>query len=419
LFEHGPVVKCLFVLVCAALFFLIPFKIAGLGYLPGDDALRHAAYAMDNRQWSEVLVLNPAISPEMDSHPGWHGMLRAAHRVLGVGKDGLVTLEFTLAFAGFMLAGLAASRAPLAWLAAAALIMVVEPGLYGRLLLGRPFVVSMTALVLLLFWWQGGGKKSTRAEVAVVFCLLTVSVVMHPTVWYLWSLPVLALWLAGRRRSAVIVAACIPCAMVAAALLLGGRWYDVFVFPIYAIVNSVGADNIVVTNLVTELNPGVTPVIGLGLMAAIMALRAWGAGVALPPANPPGTGPRTLSIPPEISRMLREPDFLLVIIGWLLGLCVCRFWDDWGRPALLVWLCRQLAFMDRLPLRAEGNRRGGLRGGPVFRCRRRHRRALHREPQNPAGPPPGRIPVNDARQRRDFIQHRHDRVLQPLFQAAP
>jgi hypothetical protein len=322
----------LIALLCGAALFMIPFKVAGTGYLPGDDALRHAAFAVDDRTWSEVLVLSPTLNPKMDSHPGWHAALRLAHKTLYINQDGLVVLAFTLAFAGFMISGLAASRAPAAWIVTSATMLIIEPSLYSRLLLGRPFAVSMSVLVILLFFWSRPEKHSLRKEALVTFPLLTLSVVMHPTVWYLWSIPILALWLAGRRHSALVTAACVPCAMFAAALLLGD-WYDIFVFPVFAIINSIGADYIVTTNLVTELQPGPSPVFGIILVAAILTVRKLRGET--------------------IAGELKQVDFLTAILGWLLGLAVSRFWLDWGLPALMVWLCRQFVFADRLAMREK------------------------------------------------------------------
>ena len=38
---------------------------------------------------------------------------------------------------------------------------------------------------------------------------------------------------------------------------------------------------------------------------------------------------------------LNGPLFLLVVVGWLLGLKVYRFWSDWGLPAAMVWMALQ------------------------------------------------------------------------------
>ena len=39
---------------------------------------------------------------------------------------------------------------------------------------------------------------------------------------------------------------------------------------------------------------------------------------------------------------LASPVLMLAVIGWLLGFSVSRFWTDWGAPAALLWLAREL-----------------------------------------------------------------------------
>ena len=52
----------------------IPLKIISLGYLPADDALRHAAKAVSGKPWTEILVVGPAF--QIDHNFGWHFLLR-------------------------------------------------------------------------------------------------------------------------------------------------------------------------------------------------------------------------------------------------------------------------------------------------------------------------------------------------------
>jgi len=52
----------------------IPLKIIGYGYLPADDALRHAAKAVSGKPWPDILVLGPAF--KIDTNFGWHLLLR-------------------------------------------------------------------------------------------------------------------------------------------------------------------------------------------------------------------------------------------------------------------------------------------------------------------------------------------------------
>ena len=56
----------------------IPLKVIGYGYLPADDALRHAAKAVSGKTWPEILVLGPAF--HFDPNWGWHWLLEKIHR---------------------------------------------------------------------------------------------------------------------------------------------------------------------------------------------------------------------------------------------------------------------------------------------------------------------------------------------------
>src|SRR5439155_5094898 len=47
---------------------LIPFRILGHGYLPGDDALRHAGKVVSGKDWSEILLMRAYML--IDCHPG-------------------------------------------------------------------------------------------------------------------------------------------------------------------------------------------------------------------------------------------------------------------------------------------------------------------------------------------------------------
>ena len=62
-------VRCL----AFAVALLIPLRLLGQGYLPPDDALRHAGKAVSGKAWTDILVLRPDF--QMDSHPGWHALL--------------------------------------------------------------------------------------------------------------------------------------------------------------------------------------------------------------------------------------------------------------------------------------------------------------------------------------------------------
>src|ERR1700739_3451778 len=67
---------------------IIPLKVISYGYLPGDDALRHAARAVSGKPWSEILVLNPVY--KIDHEFGWNWWLRQIHLLGNWNADALV-----------------------------------------------------------------------------------------------------------------------------------------------------------------------------------------------------------------------------------------------------------------------------------------------------------------------------------------
>ena len=71
-------------------FLLIAGKIAGYGFLPMDDALRHAAKTVSGKPWSEILVMRSDFG--IDPHPGWHAVLGWFHRGFGLNTENLVVL---------------------------------------------------------------------------------------------------------------------------------------------------------------------------------------------------------------------------------------------------------------------------------------------------------------------------------------
>src|SRR5208337_4160398 len=52
---------------------VIPLKIIGYGFLPMDDALRHAAKAVSGKSWQQILVLRDDFP--IDPSPGWQKIL--------------------------------------------------------------------------------------------------------------------------------------------------------------------------------------------------------------------------------------------------------------------------------------------------------------------------------------------------------
>lgn len=314
---------------------LIPLRIAALGYLPHDDALRHVGHALDSRPWSEVLVLNPAIHPEMDSHPGWHALLRAAHRVLGLGPDGLLTLSYSLTFGLVALAGLVGSRNPLAWLLTLVAAGTLMPEVVSRQFFGRPLSLSVAALVFLLFVHQRTPRLAHWKPMLLGAVVLGLAIWMHPS-WYLWLLLVPGIWLTRGTKDTLAFLGSLALALGLASVA-SGSCYSTVLYPVEHLRLSLGQDLSVGTGLVEEFQPRSLSLAALGLVAFLFGLR-----------RITGTGERD---------PLLAPDLILAVLGGILGLAVSRFWYDWAAPALLVWACRQTA-LALAHFRVDALRRG-------------------------------------------------------------
>jgi len=102
----------------------IPLKIISYGYLPGDDALRHAAKAVSDKSWSEILVLNHTY--QIDHEFGWNLLLEKIHHWEGWNAETLVIFSAVALFfltSGSMLSWL---KRPEAWLITLTVTMIVS-----------------------------------------------------------------------------------------------------------------------------------------------------------------------------------------------------------------------------------------------------------------------------------------------------
>lgn len=127
------------IIVLAALVAL-PFRILSYGYLPPDDALRHAAKAVSAKTWSEILLLRPEIT--IDHNPGWHLILSGLHHALDLPPRALVQFSVVAMFVLFALAPLPWLRRPEGWLISLAIVMFFFPYVADRAFVGRPLFVS-------------------------------------------------------------------------------------------------------------------------------------------------------------------------------------------------------------------------------------------------------------------------------------
>ena len=161
-------------------------------------------------------------------------------------------------------------RYPEAWLATLALSMITVLMPF-RLLLGRPYIITIAALLsLLLLWRQFGSAKPKAWMAAVMTGLIAASVYFHGT-WYLWVLPVAAFFLAGRFRWGFTVAGCWV-AGVLLGCLLTGHLIDYPVQAIKVVLLATGK-HLTQRTLAAELQPENGDVYALYVLGGLLVLR--------------------------------------------------------------------------------------------------------------------------------------------------
>ena len=297
---------------------IIPAKIIGYGYLPMDDALRHAAKAVSGKPWSEILVMRDGFL--IDPHPGWHAVLGAIHRLGNCGAETLVVVSIV----GLMLlvnfAVLPWLRRPETWLAAMLTAAVCVPRVVTRFTLGRPYLFTIAVFIVLIFLWSRMGDRRPRGrELLSSIVLIALAAWIHGG-WYQLGLPLAGLVLAARWRSAIWYGLCWLAGSFLGCALTGHPWQ--FLFQSVRHLFGVFGDFHLDRQLSSELLPsgGDAP-----LLFAVAVMLLWRA-----------------RSPDWKARDLLNPIFMMAVVGWLLGLKMYRFWDDWGLPATMLWLALEL-----------------------------------------------------------------------------
>ena len=294
-------------------------------WLPNDDALRHAAKAVSGRAWTDVLVLREGA--ELDQHPGWHAFLGMVHGWTGGDAAFITVFSYIALFILFCLTPVPVLRRPEAWVAALLLCTVLAPDMFiFRLMRGRPYLFTMSVLTALLLIGRGERLGKTGAGGALL--LIALATYVH-SAWYVFVLLPMAFALAGAWRKAGVFAVCwLAGSLLGAALTGHPVAYLTQQFEHAVLSFSNGA---VFRQLVGEFTP-LFPAWPFPLLAVLIALMK---------KNVCGEWPR---------KMLRDPIFILAVLGWVMGLRVYRFWADWGLPALLLWMTFELeAMLDRMP----------------------------------------------------------------------
>lgn len=323
-------------LIVISVLLLIPLQIVSYGYLPGDDALRHAAKAVSGKSWSEILILNPVY--KIDHEFGWNLFLEKIYQWTSWGADSLVVFSVIILFVTVTWLPLPwLRRRPEAWLAAL-LAGHLAWDLDERLMLGRPYLVTFAAtLAILLMWQQHRASHPPKRLLLLATMLFALCTFIHGT-WYLWPLLLGAFIFAGEFYWAASLSFCWVAGVLIGSTLTGHP----LEYPVQAVkllTLAIGMQHNLLSTA-TELQPLDGDYLVIVILGALLILRRL----------------TNLNVVP----LTKDPAFWLTVFGWTLGFRIRRFWDDWGWPALLVLIVWNLQSYFKIRFEEKSFQRLGL-----------------------------------------------------------
>ncbi len=302
-------------LLAAVTIFIIPLKIMGYGYIPPDDASRHAAKAISGKDWQDILVIRGDI--KMDSHPGWHFILSLIHKITKCDADTLILFSVAALFALFSLFPLLLLERPESWLAALLTLAVAAQGLFLRLFLGRPYIVTMSAILFIGLSWPNLRQRKTQTFTLVALtALIALSTWIHGG-WYLFVLPLICFFLARQWRVGYIFAISCIAGVVIGAALTG----DPYLFIKQMVQHVLLAFNSSSRLLVSEFKPFAGD---FSVVLVVFLMFIW----------------RSFRKISNI-KLIDDPVFILAAVCWALGFITQRVWIDIGLSALVLWMASE------------------------------------------------------------------------------
>lgn len=307
------VVAC--IAICAII--LMPMKIMGLGFLPLDDALRHVAKAMSGKDWNDILVLRDRMA--VDTHPGYHALLGFIYHITKFSPDALLTFSVIILFIIFCLAPVPFTGRPEAWLTALFAISLTSFPFIMRLLFGRPYIITMTTLVILCFLWPKLKKDRLPYPAMILITALIALATWTHNIWYMFIFIILSFALAREWRATSRLSACVLIGILSGAILTGHPWQFITqnLTHLFLAFNKQPLPR----TFVMEFKPFAGDFLAVMTVALLLcwryARKDWD------------------------TRRIDNPVFILAALGWIMGFYAARFWLDWGLPALLVWMTQE------------------------------------------------------------------------------
>jgi hypothetical protein len=301
--------------ICVIAF--LPLRILGHGWMPIDDALRHAAKVVSGKNWHDVVLLADWV--KMDHNPGWHALLGVVHQLSGWQTEGMVMFSIAALFITFCLTPLFWTRRPETWLAILVVMSFASPILITRLTYGRPLLLSAAILMAVLLMWSRPIEGSPWKRLLASTLLFAAGAWVHGS-WYLFVLPAVAFTCARQWRTAAWLGVTWMTGSVLGALCTGQP--IVFLSQAIEIVQNCFGGKVPTERLAAELQPSGGDLYSSLIVAAVIGIRLWRGA--------------------SLKEIISNGPFILMVIGFILGLKVTRFWIDWGQPAMLCWMLLQL-----------------------------------------------------------------------------
>jgi hypothetical protein len=326
------IVSCIFL----AVLIFIALRVISYGFIPVDDAMRHAAKAVSGKSWGEILVLRPEIV--MDSHVGWHKILEFIYQSTGCSVDDLVVFSIVFLFILFCMAPLFFMKRPEAWLMTLLIIWVANYSDLMRVFLGRPYIFTMAVVVFLGFVWTRFKEKNIPWPSLIILTILIALATWIHCLWYMFALPVLCFFIAREWRAGFVVSVCTMGGVVIG-MLLTGHPIQFFLQTVGHFIHSLG-DHTLTRQLVTEFQPFNGDVVVVMVVMGMLGWRAFRNAWS--------------------RKVIDNPIFILGAVSWALGFVVLRVWVDWGIPAVCIWMALEFEEYLKSSMDSFSWKRAGL-----------------------------------------------------------
>jgi hypothetical protein len=310
----------LLLLIIGVLVF-IPFKILSYGWTPSDDASRHVAFSTIDTKWSDILVIDEKY--DTDHNAGWHQVLKFLYKYCGLDKQDLMFFSVAGLFLLVNICGLLSAPSAISWCVALLLVLNTDYSIFFRLLSGRPYLVSCASTLIVLFLWSFDSDekapqflKKKWLKYLLTIIALSLGVWIHGS-WYLFLLIPLSFFIAGETKKSLILTGLVLVSTVIGAMLTGDFLH--FLYYHFNVTLSIYSEKTYSWLLVSENAQGGQSINWIPFTAIIVFLCMKKCGY-------------------KLSNIASDPIFMMVLLCWLGSIWVIRFWVDWGRICLILWL---------------------------------------------------------------------------------